>query len=285
MTYRELLNSATKILSDAGISEFASDAWILFAENFGITRSEYFMHSEDCVKDQNIIKKLFDDINKRAEGCPVQYITGKQNFCGLDFFVSPDTLIPRFDTEVLTEIVLRESENKTILDMCTGTGCILISLCALGKNVTGVGTDISEGAVRLAKKNAEYNVVSDKTDFFAGDLFCGLSGTKYEKYEFDIIVSNPPYIKDEDIDSLDRSVKDYEPRTALSGRQDGLWFYEKITEKAHEYLKKNGLLAYETGYDEGEKVRQIMQKYGYTDICIFKDYAGLDRVVTGRKGN
>ena len=285
MTYRELLNSATKILCDAGISDASSDAWILFSERCGLSRSEYFMHAEDEITNEELINKLFDDVRKRADGCPVQYITGKQNFCGLDFFVSPDTLIPRFDTEVLTEIVLKEAKNKTVLDMCTGTGCILISLCALSESVTGVGSDISEGAVELAKKNAEYNGVADKTHFFAGDLFNALTGTKYESYEFDIIVSNPPYIKDEDIKKLDVSVKNYEPIAALSGHSDGLWFYEKITEEAGKHLKQNGLLAYETGYDEGKDVSEIMKRYGYTNIRIFKDYAGLDRVVTGRKGN
>ncbi|MCR5584491.1 MAG: peptide chain release factor N(5)-glutamine methyltransferase [Lachnospiraceae bacterium] len=285
MSYKELLKEITEKLKATNVPEAESAAWRLFEGITGFDRAALFMKGNEEVTDASMIEKARKWTEERLTGCPVQYIIGYQEFCGLTFEVGRDTLIPRFDTELLAEKVMELASGKKVLDMCTGTGCILISVARMADTKTAVGCDISEGAVRLAQRNAVRNGVSEKTEFFTGDLFDALKNTKYENEKFDIIVSNPPYIRSEVIETLSPTVRDFEPRAALDGTEDGLWFYERITTGATYSLASDGILAYEIGYDQGADVKRIMSDKGFKDISIIKDYAGLDRIVIGRKDN
>jgi release factor glutamine methyltransferase len=283
MSYKELLKEITEKLKATNVPEAESDAWRLFEGLTGFDRATLFLKGNDEIADAGLIEKAREWTAERLTGCPVQYITGFQEFCGLTFEVGRDTLIPRFDTELLAEKVAELASGKKVLDMCTGTGCILISVVKMSDTGAAVGCDISEGAVRLAKRNAVRNGVSERTEFFTGDLFDALKNTEYENEKFDIIVSNPPYIRSDVIETLSPTVRDFEPRTALDGTEDGLWFYERITTGATYSLASKGILAYEIGYDQGADVKRIMSEKGFRDISIIKDYAGLDRIVIGRK--
>jgi release factor glutamine methyltransferase len=283
MNYKELLKEITDRLKATNVPEAESDAWRLFEGITGFDRGTLFLKGNDEVSDGAMLEKAREWTQKRLTGCPVQYIIGYQTFCGFDFEVSPDTLIPRFDTEILAETVAQEASGKNVLDMCTGTGCILISVAKLADTGCAVGCDVSEKAVELAERNAKRNGVASKTSFFTGDLFDALKGTEYENFKFDIIVSNPPYIRSADIETLSPTVRDFEPRSALDGTEDGLWFYERITKDATYSLADNGLLAFETGCDQGNDVSEIMKENGFSDVRIIKDYAGLDRIVIGKK--
>ena len=315
MTYREILFQAEKKLQDAGIYEAKNDAWLLFEYAFNMARHEYIMKMNDIVTDKNRTDTYAAYIDKRITHVPVQHITGSQEFMGLKFFVSDAVLIPRQDTEILVERALRiikknqgaagdkinnvpgadtdeANQEKTdrafggyqVLDMCTGSGCIAISIQKLsGVSVTAV--DISEEALGIAKRNAEYNGVTD-IKFINSNLFekinensdCDIHG------KYDMIVSNPPYIPSRDIEELMPEVRDYEPRLALDGTEDGLEFYRRITKESPKYIKSGGWLLYEIGSDQGEAVKNLMEESGYTDVAILKDLAGLDRVVIGTAG-
>lgn len=278
MNYREALNRACDKLVEKGVPDAKNDAWVLFEHVTGVTRNNYFM-MPDAEMDAKIQDLYFDAVRKRCERIPLQYITGEQSFYGFTFEVSHDTLIPRQDTEVLVEEVIKHAKGKEILDLCTGTGCILISIAGSVEVSAAVGTDISVGAVELARRNAEKNGI--KADFFVGDLFNALDGTGYRA--FDIIVSNPPYIRSKEIEKLMPEVKDHEPMTALDGDTDGLLFYRRIIKDSGVHLKKGGMLFFEIGYDQAGAVSELMQENGYADICTIKDYGQNDRVVYGIK--
>ena len=281
MKYWDLLEKGRKALKSSGVTEWETDAFILFEYATGLNRADYLLRQSDEVPD-GVAEGFMSHISRRTEGIPVQYITGLASFMGLDFHVNENVLIPRFDTEVLVETVLSllpESGEVDILDMCTGSGCIAVSLAILGKkkgrDLNAYAADISEEAVLVARKNAEANGAD--VSFIQGDLFENVTG------EFDIIVSNPPYIRTGDIEELDVTVRGYEPKQALDGDKDGLKFYRKITEDSLKHIKNKGLLCYEIGYDQAEDVESIMSKAGYKDIHILKDLAGLDRVIWGRR--
>ena len=199
---------------------------------------------------------------------------------GLDFFVKEGVLIPRPDTEVLVEEVIelaKKKDAKNILDIGTGSGAITVSLAKYLENVKVTSVDISDIALEIGKRNAISNEVDDRITFVKSDLFTNID----KETKFDIIVSNPPYIKREVIDTLDKQVKDYEPYNALEGGVDGLDFYRAITKRAKEYLKKDGILAYEVGHDQSEDVSKLMEMDGYTNIYTLKDLQQIDRVVIG----
>ena len=201
----------------------------------------------------------------------------------MTFTVNKNVLIPRQDTEVLVEEVMRHlHDGMRILDMCTGSGCILTSLLRYSNDCTGVGADISEEALRVARDNAEALLEGNgrerpKASFVRSDLFDGLDADD----RFDVIVSNPPYIKTGDMDTLMPEVREHEPALALDGKEDGLFFYRRIIDGAKRFLSGGGMLFFEIGFDQGEDVRELMRQAGYTDIEIVKDFAGLDRVVFG----
>ena len=223
--------------------------------------------------------RINQGIKKRQRGLPLQYIIGTQEFMGLDFSVTPDVLIPRQDTEILVEKIIeayKDQDNLKILDIGTGSGAIGISLAKFLKDVQVISVDISPKALEVAKKNAKKNEVDHKITFIQSDLFKSLTADE----SFDIILSNPPYIPSKDILKLQMEVKEYEPMVALDGGKDGLDYYREITEKSRHYLKTNGLLAYEIGFDQGLDVSNMLRS-GFHDIEIIKDLQKKDRVVLG----
>lgn len=279
MTYRELLIWCEDKLNNAGIKEYKSDAYILFEHALGISKTMFFVKSNDKVDEESSsVLKLKGNVEKRCERIPVQYITNSQEFMGLEFYVDENVLIPRFDTEVLVEEVLKYIKGfeglPDVLDMCTGSGCIAISLAKLGNTGKVTASDIHEGSIEVAKRNAKSNEV--EINFVKSDLFDLLEGTS-----FDIIVSNPPYIRTEVLETLMTEVIDHEPVRALDGTEDGLMFYRKITKAAVKHLNRPGYLAYEIGHDQGDDVAEIMKSNGFVDVKVIKDLAGLERVVTG----
>jgi len=264
-----------KTLEEAGIADAQVDAWALLEEVCGCDRTYYYMHMDEEITEERetSYRSL---IEKRANRIPLQHILGKAYFWGLEFFVNEHVLIPRFDTEVLVENVLKKIRGQEhILDMCTGSGCILLSLLHERPGCTGVGADISEKALEVAKKNA--NELGIAADFIQTDLFENIT----EKY--DIIVSNPPYIPTRVIESLESEVKLHDPMLALDGMEDGLYFYRKIIGQAGAFLKAGGSLCFEIGHDQGEAVSVLMIEAGYENVVVIKDLSGLDRVVTGGK--
>jgi release factor glutamine methyltransferase len=196
---------------------------------------------------------------------------------GLSFDVSKDVLIPRQDTEVLVQEILKAAEGKDVLDMCTGSGCIIISLAKLGRIHRGIGVDISIEALSIARKNAKK--LQADVSFIHSNLFDQVEG------QFDIIVSNPPYIPTSDINDLMEEVKNHEPIIALDGEEDGLHFYRTIVNQLSSYLKPSGYVFFEIGYNQGETVSRILEEHGFRNIKVIKDLAGLDRVVSGQSCN
>ena len=227
--------------------------------------------------EENLFNKF---IEERLNNRPIAYIVGNREFMGLDFYVQEGVLIPRPDTEILVEEVIEIAKDKgevNILDIGTGSGAITVSLAKYLENAKVTSVDISDIALEIGKKNAISNDVSDRINFVKSDLFSSLD----KEMKFDIVVSNPPYIKKEVIETLDKQVKDYEPHNALEGGIDGLDFYRAITKKAKDYLKKGGILAYEVGHDQSEDVSKLMEMDGYTNIYTKKDLQQIDRVVIG----
>lgn len=272
-SYNEVLRQSVRILEEAGIPEAGVDAWLLFSHVTGMNRSVYFLKSpEEMPKEQT--DRLEQLLEQRRKRIPLQYITGSQEFMGMDFLVSPSTLIPRQDTEILVEEAGRSVEGKRVLDLCTGTGCILLSLAKLYGLSRAVGTDISPEAVETARKNAERLGVA--AEFYCGDLFQAVP----EGEKFGLIVSNPPYIPSGEIADLMPEVREHEPVTALDGDVDGLKFYRKIIAEAPEYLTEQGSLFFEIGCEQAEEVSMLLTERGFQNIRVVKDLAGLDRVVS-----
>ena len=227
------------------------------------------MYKYETIKDISKLETLKEYVEKRLTNMPVQYIVNKAYFCGLPLYVDENVLIPRFDTEVLVEEVLNLGDkNKKILDVCTGSGAIAIALKKLGKFERVDALDISEEALKIAKKNAK--ALECDINFLKSDMFSSL--TSENKY--DIIVSNPPYIQSHIVDSLERQVKDFEPRLALDGDIDGMKFYKIIEKNFMNFLSTGGILALEIGYDEASDIKNLFED---KKVIIKKDLAGLDR--------
>ena len=275
MTYREAIETGTRILQKENIADAKIDAWYLLQMACKIDRNFYYLHEEDELTAEQQ-SEYESTVHKRAEHVPLQYIIGEQEFMGLKFKVNSNVLIPRQDTETLVEEALRVAKpGMLVLDLCTGSGCIIISLAKNVADISCTGSDISKQALLVAKENAKANEV--EVEWERSDLFENISGT------FDLIVSNPPYIPTGEIPGLMPEVRDFEPVDALDGKEDGLYFYRIITEKSPEYLTSDGYLYFEIGYDQGEAVSAMMRQCGYTQVEVLKDLAGNDRVVKGRK--
>lgn len=276
MNYRECFEKGKSTLAEAGMEEAELEARLLLEHVCVTNRNDLLVHGDRQVLPEQEARYL-SLIEKRAQRIPLQYITGVQDFMGLEFEVNRHVLIPRQDTEILVEEVLRElRDGMNILDMCTGSGCILISLMRYSNDCTGLGVDISEKALSVAEENARKLLAPDKqVRFLKSDLFGEVNGV------YDLIVSNPPYIPSGVIGSLMPEVREHEPLGALDGREDGLCFYHRITEECRKYLKPGGMLFYEIGYDQGAAVSEILLREGFREVQIIKDYAGLDRVVSG----
>ncbi|MBO5373204.1 MAG: peptide chain release factor N(5)-glutamine methyltransferase [Lachnospiraceae bacterium] len=274
MTYREAIDMGEQMLKEQGIADAKTDAWLLLAMACKIDRNFYYLHmNEEILEEQK--QEYASVLKKRAEHIPLHYITGEQEFMGHRFLVNSNVLIPRQDTEVLVEeAIKRVKPGMDVLDMCTGSGCIIISILKNVSDVNAIAADVSKQALIVAKENAKLNEVSVR--FETSDLFDHIKG------EFDIIVSNPPYIRTEEITKLMPEVRDFEPFNALDGKEDGLYFYRKIVDEGKKYLKPGGYLMFEIGYDQGEEVVGLMRQAGYSEIKVVKDLAGLDRVVIGK---
>lgn len=305
MNYKECYRYGVSRLQNAGVPEPENDARLLLEYVCKTNRNTLLAHYDMAVEDekQSQYKEL---IAKRASRIPLQLLTGEQDFCGLTFLVNEHVLIPRQDTEILVECALKVLKpGMHLLDMCTGSGCILISLLSLSKNIYGEGVDISKKALEVAKENGLRLLPEEKQPkWHCGDLFAALAGAPYargadtvstgtetdafaevseRKVVFDVIVSNPPYIRSEVIETLMPEVKDFEPRGALDGSEDGLLFYRRIIKEGILFLRKEGYLLFEIGHDQGEEVKALMEEAGFREVKIIKDYAGLDRVVMGQK--
>ena len=350
--WADVLNYGKKILKNAGIVEADLDAWYLFEQSFGISRAQYFLCARenivgstaqkiavqeqhgDLLESGNVLEcaelwlkeKLSayeNALKKRAARIPLQQIIGQQEFMGLSFFVNEHVLIPRQDTETLVELVLQEQKDKdiSILDMCTGSGCIAVSLKKLGGYAHVEGADISEESLKVAKRNSEEilenndvnnDAVSSRTEqiqnctnltnnqnkqdnseermvseasklsqagvtFRHSDMFSNFPETE----QFDVIVSNPPYIPSAVIEELEPEVRDHEPRGALDGTADGLYFYRILAEECAKHLTPGGHVYFEIGYDQGMAVKELLDNHGFKDTRVIQDLAGKDRVVCG----
>lgn len=264
----------------ASIEEAALDARLLLEYVCETDRNTLLAHGEREVSEKEYAR-YGDLLAKRAGHVPLQHLTGEQDFMGLTFIVNDKVLVPRQDTEVLVEEALRNlHDGMRILDMCTGSGCILLSLLQYSNDCVGVGADLSAEALAVAEEN--YRRLREQrpeitASFVKSDLFANLP--KGERYE--MIIANPPYIRTDVIDTLMPEVREHEPLLALDGRGDGLYFYREITHQAGGYLSRGGMLFYEIGYDQAEEVCGIMKEEGFQEIEVVKDFAGLDRVVYG----
>lgn len=287
-TLESLLKKGTTILKDNGLEEAGLDAWLLLEYKTGKNRAYYFAHGDEPVSDETAAEYL-ELIGRRAGHIPVQQLTHQAFFMGYEFYVNENVLIPRQDTETLVEEGLKcleDVEKPEILDMCTGSGCILISLLLERQDARGAGVDVSPEALEVAKENASLLKVENRADLVESDLFsapyfCEKGGKEGGKY--DILISNPPYIATEEIETLMEEVRLHDPRKALDGMEDGLYFYRKITEEAGEYLKPGGWLLYEIGCTQGEAVSEMLRNAGFEKVQVVKDLPGLDRVVMGQK--
>lgn len=273
MTLREAYEYGKEQLRSVEIEDADLDAWYLLEFVTGINRALYFLKMQDDM-DEAQSESYMKYIEQRKSHIPLQHITGVQEFMGLEFCVNEHVLVPRQDTEVLVEAVLKVLKpGMKILDMCTGSGCIILSLVKLGVGISGTGVDISEQALKIASQNREK--LGAEVKLLQSDLFDRVEG------RYDVIVSNPPYIRTAVIEELKEEVKFHDPYLALDGKEDGLHFYRKIVEKSPQFLNKGGKLYFEIGHDQGEDVKQLMQQQGFTEVVVKKDLAGLDRVVFG----
>lgn len=282
MKIQDCMNEGTNILRCNNIDLPAREAGIILS--YVINKPVYYLYSHD---DKEISDDLYveykKNIIKRAEGMPIQYIEGKQQFMGLDFIVNKNVLIPRADTELLVEKVIELTKNIgkediRILEIGTGSGCISISIAYYCKNVYINALDISETALEVAILNSKNNKQEEKIKFIKSDIFSSISNEK-----FDIIVSNPPYINEYDMGKLDKSVKCFEPKIALYGGKDGVRFYKKIIVNAYKYLIKGGYLVLEIGYDQEYIVENILIENNFLDIKKYKDLSNITRTVVAKQ--
>lgn len=281
MTIREVLTNIRERLQKAGIQEFEYESWVFLDWKLHIDRAEFYMNPNGEVKEE-LLEELEEALQKREQRIPLQYLMGECEFMGYDFYVDERVLIPRQDTECLVELAVESirkgehkdrSESVKVLDLCTGSGCIGISVSKICPAAEVTLVDISEGALSVAKKNAES--LDTNVTLIKGNLFENIED------RFDYILSNPPYIPSQVIEGLMPEVREHEPRLALDGEADGLSFYRKIIEQAPEYLNPDGRIYFEIGAEQGADLTHLMTERGFSEVKVHKDLAGLDRIVTG----
>lgn len=278
-SYRKLLTKAANILKDANIENIEYDIKTILRDTFDIDYNKFVIDMDNEFEtDKSLEYEFISRIEKRKKHIPLQYIINKQNFYGLDLYVNESVLIPRYDTENIVDCIVKDFEGSkdiSVLDLCTGSGCIAISLKKNGFEKV-FALDISDKALEVAKHNA-YIHNADIT-FIKSDLYKELPND----IRFDLIVSNPPYIRSGEIEKLDDEVKDFEPKLALDGGKDGLDFYKKILNLSKDFINKNGSLYFEIGYDQAKDVVDLAKKEGYYNIKIIKDLSGKDRGISMR---
>ena len=276
MTVAEALRKGVETLRAAGIEEAEIDAAILLQAMTGIERAHALAFPEEVLPEEK--RPGYEEaLKRRADREPAAYITGEREFMGLPFHVRRGVLIPRDDTETLVEeVMLHLQDGMRILDLCTGSGCIALSLLHYSNDTTALGTDLSPEAVSCAEENAGSLGLKERYRAVRTDLFPEERGERY-----DLIVSNPPYIMADVIDTLMPEVRDHEPRMALDGGADGLTYYRRIIGGAPEWLRSDGWLFTEIGYDQGEAVADLFENAGFHETAVIKDLGGRDRVVKG----
>lgn len=293
---KEMLTMGEKQLMDSDIADATRDCKILYCYMMDIPFSKIILEYQEVLQDR-LCDKYFELIDRRSKGEPVQYIMGSQEFMGLEFIVNENVLIPRQDTETLVEDALEIINTGTlrgedmdvkrkewdILDLCTGSGAIGVSLARIANKVNVTCSDISEGAIKVAKENAQKHGVAKSVKFEQGDLLKPFS-KHFRKQKFDMIISNPPYIKSSIIPTLQKEVCEHEPLSALDGGESGLDFYERIVSGVGSHLRKSGVLLLEIGHDQGEAVSGLLSRNGeFTSIRVLKDLANRDRIVFAKK--
>lgn len=272
---KDILIKYKKILKENNFDTYSLDVELLLMEVTGFSKSKLYTNTEYVLKEEEL-EKFLNLFNRRLKCEPIAYILGKCEFMGMDFLLDNNTLIPRPDTEILVEKaidIINKNKFKNVIDIGTGSGAIAISL---GKycNINIDGVDINEKALIVAQKNSEINKIKN-INFIQSDIF-----SKVDK-KYDVIISNPPYIKTDEIKSLEKNVKDYEPLLALDGGENGLIFYENIVNNSKKYLKDKGYLMFEIGYEQANDVKKMMEDNNFYNITVLKDLSGLDRVIYG----
>ena len=293
---KEMLTMGEKQLMDSDIADATRDCKILYCYMMDIPFSKIILEYQNMLQDR-LCEKYFELIDRRSSGEPVQYIMESQEFMGLEFIVNENVLIPRQDTETLVEDALEIINTGTlrgedmdvkrkewdILDLCTGSGAIGVSLARIANKVNVTCSDISEGAIKVAKENAQKHGVAKSVKLEQGNLFKPFS-KHFRKQKFDMIISNPPYIKSSVIPTLQKEVCEHEPLSALDGGESGLDFYERIVSGVGSHLRKSGVLLFEIGHDQGEAVSGLLSRNGeFTSIRVLKDLANRDRIVFAKK--
>ena len=278
MTIRQAVSWGSDKLKSHGVENAEHDSFELLSAINGMTRTFYLVNGDSFLSEEDFL--LFEEyIDKRAAHIPLQHIIGKAYFYGYEFEVNGDVLVPRQDTEILVGEVMKVARSGDyILDMCTGSGCIGITIAKKFPEVKVLGIDVSEKALAVAEKN-KHKLEADNIDFMLSDLFEKLN----QDITFNIIASNPPYIPTKVIDGLQDDVRLHDPILALDGSEDGLKYYRNISSEAGKYLEPDGWLCFEIGAEQALDVSDIMEREGFRNITVIKDLAGLDRVVMGRK--
>jgi protein-(glutamine-N5) methyltransferase, release factor-specific len=282
MVVRELLSMSAKKLKEANIPNPVLDARLIIEHVLG--QGELFVvKNPSFVVPEMDITIILENIEKRVSHMPLSYITNSREFMSLPFYVDENVLIPRPDSECLVETVLellktRAPQKHAILDIGIGSGALAISVAFYDRCVIADGIDISPEAVSVAKKNAEQNGVLERCEFFVCDILKEELSKKY-----DVILSNPPYIRPDVIKTLESDVRDYEPMGALNGGEDGLLFYRTIAKKANNMLKGDGVIAFEIGYDQKEEVMDLLYGEGFSEVTCHEDLAGNPRVVIAKR--
>ena len=291
MRIRELLKKAQNTLENAGVPDPENDAMALLLHIKGWNLQDYILASagESGLLSEEDEKEFLELIGRRAKRIPLQHLTGYADFYGYRFRVNEHVLIPRYDTEILVHTVLQENpvaaehNNCHVLDLCTGSGCIAVTLKKEGGYQTVDASDIDPETVRTAAENAEKLEAS--VNFYTGDLFSALPAAETEEQLYDLIVSNPPYIAETERKDLEPEVVDHDPEKALFAGQDGLLFYRRIIAEAPAHLKKAGKLYLEIGYLQKGPVSQLLLEHGFRDIRVVQDLSGKDRVIRGIRGD
>ena len=274
MNYTEAFLMGMQKLKEAEIGEAQLDARLLLEEVCGTDHNTLLCHGDREVSETEE-EQYRKALEQRAVHVPLQHLLGYQDFMGLRFQVNEHVLIPRQDTEILVEEAMRYlHDGMRILDLCTGSGCILLSLLHYSNDCEGTGVDISKESLQVAALNAE--LLGIKADFLKSDLYEKVTG------KFDLLVSNPPYIERKVIPTLMEEVREYDPYIALDGGEDGLDFYRRIIGGAQDYLKRGGQILMEIGSGQAQAVSELLREAGFKEIDVCRDFAGLDRVVSGR---
>lgn len=280
MTIGEIIREATRALEHAGVPEARREAGSLLSFILGKDRTFLIGHAEDSV-DENSLTRFREFVERRSEGEPLQYITGVQDFYGREFRVTPDVLIPRPETELLVEAALQiVGEAPFICDVGTGSGCIAVTLLCEIVNARAVLIDKSPAALAVAKINAHDHSVVDRTQFVVSDCFDALDS---RDYEFELIVSNPPYVTEAALEGLQREVRDHEPLMALSPGGDGLGVIRRLIDEAPAFIKQNGHMLMEIGFDQREAVESLIKESAWSLREIRPDLQGIPRIVVLQK--